>query len=210
MRTCTDDGKPRRYVLVQLQEPIDASLPQRNDILELGVSTIAEITRERARRAAAAIREEHPMFEGDLGFRVFKLDSSNIRAWEPDRENLEKTLADHMEHLKPGRSEADVLYELLLKLGLDLCVPVESRAFAGKDVHAVGGGVLLACLAEAIAADEVEALGQGIVEWRDALAPAGDVTCVFRDGAFADDRAKLNLVEILVQGGFAEKSIKSI
>ena len=143
------------------------------------------------------------MFEGDLGFRVFKLDSSNIRAWEPDRDDLDKTLLDTVENLKPDRNETDVLYELLLKLGLDLCVPIEKRTLGGKDVHAIGGGVLMACLAEKITRGEVEALGQGIVEWHKALAPAGDTTCVFRDSSFADDVAKTNLAAILGQHGIA-------
>jgi adenine-specific DNA-methyltransferase len=70
-------------------------------------------------------------------------------------------------------------------------------------VHAIGGGVLIACLAEQITADEVEKLGLGIVEWNRALAPAGDTTCVFRDSAFADDVAKTNLAAILNQNGIA-------
>jgi len=143
------------------------------------------------------------MFAGDLGFRVFKLDSSNIRAWEPDREDLDKTLLDSVEHIKPGRTEADVLYELLLKLGLDLCVPIETRTLGGKEVHAVGGGVLMACLAEKIGRGEVEALAQGIVDWHKELAPAGNITCVFRDSAFADDVAKTNMAAILQQHGIA-------
>lgn len=141
------------------------------------------------------------MLVGDLGFRVFKLDSSNIRAWEPDRDNLERTLLDQMEHLKEGRTEQDILYELLLKLGLDLCVPIEAKTIAGKAVHSIGGGVLLACLATQIAREEVEPLAQGIVAWNKALAPAGDTTCVFRDSAFADDVAKTNLAAILNQHG---------
>ena len=76
-----------------------------------------------------------------------------------------------------------------------------SRTVNGKAVHAVGGGVLLACLATAIAADEVEAVALGIVNWRKELAPAGDTTCVFRDSAFADDVAKTNMAAILAQNG---------
>ena len=162
-----------------------------------------ELTKERLRRSANRIKDENPNFKGDLGFRVFKLDSSNIRAWEPDRDDLDKTLLESMEHLKPGRTEADVLYELLLKLGLDLCVPIEKRSLGGKDVHAIGGGVLMDCLTEKITRGEVEALAQGIVEWHKALAPAGDTTCVFRDSAFADDVAKANLAAILDQHGIA-------
>jgi adenine-specific DNA-methyltransferase len=132
---------------------------------------------------------------------VFRLDSSNIRDWEPAREDLAGTLESAIEHLKSDRTEQDVLYELLLKLGLDLCVPIETKTLADKTVHSVGGGVLIACLAQKLAADEIEPLGLGIVEWRKALAPAGDTTCVFRDSAFPDDVAKTNLAAILEQNG---------
>jgi adenine-specific DNA-methyltransferase len=196
----------RRFILVQLPEPLD---PENKDQKvaadfcdKLGKPrNIAELTKERLRRAAKKIKDENPTYTGDLGFRVFKLDSSNIRAWEPDRDNLDQTLLDSMEHIKPDRTESDVLYELLLKLGLDLCVPVETRTFAGKEVHSVGGGVLMACLAPEIERAEVEALAQGIVDWHKALAPAGDTTCVFRDSAFADDVAKTNMAAILEQCG---------
>lgn len=202
------DGGRRRYVLVQLPEPLD---PENKDQKvaadfcdKIGKPrNIAELTKERLRRAAKKIKDENPTYTGDLGFRVFKLDSSNIRAWEPDRDNLDQTLLDSMEHIKPDRTESDVLYELLLKLGLDLCVPIETRTFAGKEVHSVGGGVLMACLAPKIERAEVEALAQGIVDWHKALAPAGDTTCVFRDSAFADDVAKTNMAAILEQHGIA-------
>ncbi|MDO8813442.1 MAG: site-specific DNA-methyltransferase [Gallionella sp.] len=202
------DGGTRRYILVQLPEPLD---PENKDQKVAAdycdklkkPRNIAELTKERLRRAAKKIKEENPMFAGDTGFRVFKLDTSNIRAWNPDRDNLEKTLLDHEEHILPGRTEADIVYELLLKLGLDLCVPIVSRTIAGKTVGAIGGGVLLACLAERIAVVEVEALAQGIVAWRKELAPAGDTTCVFRDSAFENDIAKSNLAAILEQYGIA-------
>jgi adenine-specific DNA-methyltransferase len=200
------DGGNRSYILVQLPEPLDPmSQDQRTaaDFCEkLGKPrNIAELTKERLRRAAKRIKNENPMLAGDLGLRVFKLDSSNIRTWEPDRDNLDRTLLDAVEHLKPGRTEADVLYELLLKLGLDVCVPIETRTFAGKKVHAVGGGVLIACLAQKIASREVEALALQIVEWHQALVPVGQPTCVFHDSAFDDDVAKLNMVAILEQHG---------
>ena len=138
---------------------------------------------------------------GDLGFRVFKLDTSNIRAWEPDRDDLDGTLLGSIEHIKPDRSEEDILYELLLKLGLDLCVPVESRTIAGKAVRSIGAGTLITCLDERIDRDDVEPLASGISDWHAELAPAGDSTVVFRDSAFVDDVAKTNLAAILEQRG---------
>lgn len=182
-----------RFILVQLPE-----LVQRN-----GFRTIADISKERLRRASKKVRKQNPSFTGDTGFRVFKLDTSNIRAWNPAPNDLEASLFDHQDHLLEGRTEADVLYELLLKLGLDLCVPIEQRSIHDKAVHAVGGGVLLTCLAEEINADAVEALAEGIVAWHQELAPAGDTTCVFRDSAFANDVAKTNMAAILQQHGIA-------
>ncbi len=80
----------------------------------------------------------------------FKLNSSNIRAWNPDRNNIVGTLLDHAEHIKAGRCEEDILFELLLKLGLDLTVRITQRSIAGKTVHSVGKGALLVCLTEQI------------------------------------------------------------
>jgi adenine-specific DNA-methyltransferase len=202
------DKGTRRYVVVQLPEPLDPKDKDKKTAADfcdmLGKPrNIAELTKERLRRAAKKVKAENPLFAGDLGFRVFKLDSSSIRAWEPDRDNLDQALLDHAEHLKAGRTEQDILYELLLKLGLDLCVPIETKTIAGKAVHSIGGGVLLACLSTKITRDEVEPLAQGIVAWHQALAPAGDTTCVFRDSAFADDVAKTNLAAILNQHGLA-------
>ncbi len=207
------DNGDRRYILVQLPEPLSTHNKDQHIAAEfchkLGKPpNIAELTKERLRRAAKKIREANPMFPCDLGFRVFKLASSNIRAWEPNRDNLDQTLLASVEHLKPERSEADILYELLLKLGLDLCVPIEKRGIAGKAVHAIGGGVLIVCLADKISRTEVEALALGIVVWHKELAPASDTTCIFRDSAFADDVAKTNLVSILQQHGlYAVRSL---
>jgi adenine-specific DNA-methyltransferase len=141
------------------------------------------------------------MFPGDIGFRVFKLDTSNIRAWEPVSKNLEQAVQLSAEHLRVDRTEADILYELLLKLGLDLCMPIEQKTIAGKTVHSIGAGTLVVCLASKITRDEVEPLALGIVEWHKQLAPAGESTAVFRDSAFADDVAKTNLTAILQQHG---------
>lgn len=203
----------RRFVLVQIPEPLVLENKDQSMAAQFCIDSglplnISEITKERLRRAAQKVANANPMFHGDLGFRVYKLDFSNIRAWNPSPDDLESSLLDHQEHILPGRTESDVLTELLLKLGLDLCVPIEQQQIDGKTVHSIGGGVLLACLAEHIERDEVEALAQGIIAWHKALAPAGDSTCVFRDSAFADDVAKTNLAAILNQSGL--KNVRSL
>ena len=200
------DNGHRRFVMVQLPEPLNPDDKDQKSAAnycdKIGKSrTIAELTKERLRRAGKKIKEENPMFAGDLGFRVFKLASSNIQAWDPDRNKLAETLEASIEHLKTDRNEQDILFELLLKLGLDLCVPIEQKKIAGKQVHSIGGGTLIVCLNESIIKKEVELLAMGIIAWHKHLAPAGETTVVFRDSAFADDVTKTNLTAILQQHG---------
>jgi adenine-specific DNA-methyltransferase len=202
-----EDGGNRRFILVQLPLPLDKDDKNARTSTEYCESMgkrplLSEITKERIRQAGKKTRAlATNTGAGDFGFRVFKLDHSNIRAWNPNPVDLEASLFDHQYHLLEGRSEVDVLYELLLKLGLDLCVPIEQRTIAGREVHAVGSGVLMACLAEQITREQVEPLAQGIIDWHKELAPAGNTTCVFRDSAFENDVAKTNLAAILEQHG---------
>ena len=198
------DGEHRQFILIQLPEPLEPETRnQRGGVQlcdQLGTPrNLAEVLKERLRRTKTQIEQQGSSGTGDLGFRVFKLDTSNIRSWEPDRDNLEGTLLNSIDHIKPDRSEDDILYELLLKLGLDLCVPIETRTIAGKSVCSIGAGTLLACLAENITQEEVEPLALGIAAWHKELAPDGDSTVVFRDSAFVDDIAKTNLTAILEQ-----------
>jgi len=201
----------RRFVLVQLPEVLDPKQKEQKAAAALcdklgKPRNIAELTKERLRRSARMIKDEAPMFSGDLGFRVFKLDSSNIQAWDPNRADLAASLEAHAKNLKVDRTEQDILFELLLKLGLDLTVPMQKKKMEGSvkkghDVHSIGGGVLLVCLSESIAREDVEPLAMGVIAWHKEQAPAGESTVVFRDSAFADDVAKTNLAAILQQHG---------
>ena len=193
-----EDGGTRQFILVQLPEPTGRE----------EFPSIADIMKERVRRVARKIRAKYPMFSGDTGFRVFKLDSSNIREWEPDGEDIVATLDAAVVNLKADRTEDDILYELLLKRGIELTVPAEQREIAGKAVHSIGAGTLLVCLETRIERAEAEPLALGIVAWHAELAPAGDARVIFRDSAFADDVAKTNLAETLKQHGLAD--VKSI
>lgn len=205
LQNSIDNGK-RRFILIQLPETLDIDNDAQRTAAEycnlLGKPrTIAELTKERLRRAGKKINAENTSSLGDIGFRVFKLDKSNIREWNPDRENLEQSLLNNNEHILEGRTEADIVYELLLKFGLDLCIPLESQTIEGKAVGAIAGGVLMVCLAEKILTKEIEALAAGILSWHRELAPAGESTVVFRDSAFSDDVAKTNMTAILAQNG---------
>lgn len=113
-------------------------------------------------------------------------------------------MLDNEDHLLPERSEADVLYEVLLKRGLDLCAPMQELNVKNHTVHAVGGGVLMACLSESIPQGDVEPLAEAIAKWRKKLAPETDTKVLFRDSAFANDVAKANMTAILEQRGFVD------
>ena len=200
------DGGNRRLITVQLPEPLDPENKNQRSAAafcdKLGrPRNIAELTKERLRRVGSKIKQETPSYSGDLGFRVFKLDTSNIRAWNPDRDHLNETLIESVAHIEPDRSIEDILYELLLKLGLELCVPIETKTIAGKNVHSVGGGTLIACIDEVLSREEVEPLAFGIADWHAKQEPAGDSMVVFRDSAFEDDVAKTNCTAILQQYG---------
>ena len=200
------DGEQRPYILIQLPEPLEPETGNQRGGVQLcdqlgKPRNLAEVLKERLRRTKTQIEQQRSSATSDLGFRVFKLDTSNIRAWEPDRNDLDGALLENIDHIKPGRSEEDILYEVLLKLGLDLCVPIETRNIAGKSVRSIGAGTLIACLNEMITREEVEPLARGIADWRAELEPAGDTTVIFRDSAFEDDVAKTNLAAIMEQRG---------
>ncbi|WP_460575316.1 site-specific DNA-methyltransferase [Hymenobacter coalescens] len=209
------DGGSRRYLLVQLPEPLRAANRHQKAAAaycdRLGrPRTIAELTKERLRRAARKVQADHPAFRGDLGFRVYRLDTSNLRAWDPSPADLEAELLAAQDQLKPGRTDQDLLTELALKRGLPLTAPVQARAVAGHTLYAVAGGALLACLSARIGPAEVEALALNLAAWRAELAPEGETQVVLRDSAFRSEAAKANFTAILVQAGFERRLIRSL
>jgi adenine-specific DNA-methyltransferase len=134
----------------------------------------------------------------DIGFRAFKLDSSNLYAWDGSPEYLEATLFNTSNNIKEDRSEEDVLYEILLKYGLDLTLPIEQRNIGGQQVFNIGMGALFICLGTQIETDVAEGIGK----WKDELQPA--VTrVIFRDNGFSDV-GKTNSMQILKRYGIEE------
>lgn len=208
-----EDGGRRRFIVVQLDEPIGTTDEKQRRLAEycdrLGKPrNIAELSKHRIRQVVTTLRNQTPLFPGDLGCRMFKLDYSNVNEWRPDRSALASSLESAVAHMAPGRTAEDVLFELLIKRGLDLCVPIEQRLIAGRTVYAVGAGSLMACLASPISRADTEQLAMGIVQWHAELNPAGDTAVVFRDDAFDDDVVKTNLAAILEQHGL--KTVRSI
>ncbi len=184
-------GSSLRFCVIQLPEVIE----------RVEYKNIAEITKERLRRAGKKVKADTPLFAGDVGFRVYKLDTSNIRPWNPTPDDLPGAIEFHTDHILEGRTEDDILTELVLKLGLDLCVPIEKHTVAKKTVHSIGG-VLFVCLAERITAAEAVPLAKGIADLHKSSGGVGESMVVFRDSAFdGDDVVKTNLTENLRQLG---------
>jgi adenine-specific DNA-methyltransferase len=194
-----EDGTRKRHFSVQLPEPCEKN----SQAFAEGYKTISDIGRERIRRFALKLKEENPDFCGDIGFKAFKLDASNIIPWDPDFDTVEDAVFHSVENIKPDRTEADILYEILLKYGLDLAVPIVERDIHGKTVFIVGGGALVVCLDREITLETV----QGIANLKDELNP-GVMRVVFRDSGFKDDVVKTNTVQILKRAGIED--VKSL
>jgi adenine-specific DNA-methyltransferase len=165
---------------------------------------LTEIGKERIRRAASKIQEDSPndAEDLDLGFKVFKLDTSNIKPWEGSTEDIEQSLFEAEENIKEGRTAEDVLYEVLLKYGLDLTLPIEEKELDGQKVFNVGQGALFLCLDEKIKASVAEAIGK----WKKEVDPE-ICRVIFRDSGFTDVD-KTNATQTLKKFGITE--VKSI
>lgn len=190
-------NKSNRFILVQLPENITEQTEAGKNAISLGYKKVNEITKDRLRKVIESSNRK------DLGFKVFKLDETSIRPWESDFDNLEITLLNASESIKTDRSVEDVLYEILLKYGIELTVPVEQETINGKQVFVVGAGALLVCLDDDITSDVVE----GIAQLKQELDPE-TTQVVFKDAGFADSVVKTNAIQILKQAGIDD--VKSI
>src|SRR5690606_34202103 len=131
-------------------------------------------------------------------FKVFKLDSSNIRTWDGNPLKLEENLFTAGKNIKEDRTEEDVLFEILLKYGLDLTVPIEEKSVNGKVVYSVGYGTLFICLSNNITTEVADAIGQ----WKEQLEPPTS-RVIFKDSGF-NDVQKTNSIQILKRFGITE------
>ena len=187
------------FITVQIPEIVS----EQSEAYKNGFKTISEASVERIRRAAKKIQEEHPDYKGDLGFKVFKLDTSNIKRWEAGFDTLKEDMWNAVDYIKKDRSQEDVLYELLLKYGLDLTVPIETKTIGGKTVYSIGLGALVVCLDDEIIMDVVNGIGKLKEELQPEI-----MRVVFKDDGFKDDVVKTNALQTLKRFGIED--IKSL
>ena len=164
MQLNAEDGGNRKFILVQLPEPT----AEKSEAYKSGYETIADIGKERIRRAARQIEDEqngqldlNGNGKMDLGFKAFKLDQSNFRVWDgtvEDEDALIEQLELHVDHIAEESSTEDILYELLLKAGFSLTTKVEKRNMAGKEVFSIADGEVLICLEQEVTTELIDAL----------------------------------------------------
>lgn len=192
MQLNAEDGGKRRFIMVQLPEITSEDSAAR----KAGYETIAEIGRERIRRAAEKVKtdfaeklleRETPL---DVGFKAFSLDTTNFREWDNNTEDINASLLAALDTFKDGRDAEDALYEVLLKYGVDITEPLELLTIAGKTVYSLAGNYLLVCLEKKITLETVEEMAK--------LKPTR-VVCY--DDGFESDEVKQNALETLKRAG---------
>ena len=192
MQLNAEDGGNRKFICVQLPEKTD----EQSEAYKAGYKTICEIGKERIRRAGEKIKEENKDKEGienlDIGFKVFKLDSSNLVKWDntptTDEEEVKKRIQQSLFYLVEGREDLDLVYEIMLKYGLSLTLPVEERKFDGVTAYIINHPdyKVLVCLAPNITLSAVEEMDKETIG-----------TYIFADRCFTDANILSNTEEIL-------------
>ena len=149
MQLNAEDGGKRKFIMVQLPEATD----EKSEAYKAGYKNISEIGKERIRRAGKKIKEEHPEAKDlDTGFRVLKLDSSNMENvyYTPAEFNEQKLFDDNIKPDRLGNDGEDLLFQTMIELGIELSAKIEKRSIAGKAVWSVSDGYLMACFDEEV------------------------------------------------------------
>lgn len=184
MQLNAEDGGNRKFILCTLDEEV----AEKSAAKEAGYETIDQISRERIRRAAAKIQEEHPELVGkqDFGFKAYKLDSSNFKdvLARPDQ-FIQGELFDSVSNIKEGRSGLDLLFQVMLTWGMELSLAIDLKNVAGAEVYDVDQGSLMACFEDDISEEVIRYIAQ-----------EQPLRAVFRDSSFANSADKINVSEI--------------
>lgn len=182
MQLNAEDGGHRKFIMVQLPEPCD----EKSEAYKAGYKNICEIGKERIRRAGDKIKAEHPDADLDIGFRVFRVDSSNMRDvfYKPE-EFTQTMLGEAVSNIKPDRTDLDLLYACLLDCGVPIHLSHTTTTVDGCTIHNVDNGALMACFDEHIPNSVIRA-----------MAAEAPLQVIFRDSAFAVDADKINVTEI--------------
>lgn len=182
MQLNAEDGGHRKFIMVQLPEKCDEA----SEAYKAGYKNICEIGKERIRRAGDKIKAEHPDAQLDTGFRVFRVDESNMEDVYYHPEELTQTMLGGMvSNIKSDRSDLDLLYACLLDWGVEINLPHSVETLDGCTIHNVDDGALVACFDENVPDTVIRR-----------MADLHPLRAVFRDSSFASDDSKINVTEI--------------
>lgn len=201
------DNKALKYILVQLPEAID----MKNDAFKNGYKMIPEIAEERIRRVGNQIKNNYPDAGIDIGFKVFELSNSNIKKWNtvPQRKNGQLNLIEQMNSITSnfidGRTSEDIVYELLLKQGIELTDPIDMIQCDGSEVYSVNSGALYIVLGNEIKQDIVDKIVNNESIFEHDLS-----TIIIQDTGFNNDSDKLNIFEELRSSGFKDENLFTV
>ena len=176
----SEDNFNRKFIMVQIPEATDED----SQAYKEGYETICEIGKERIRRSGDKILNESSNKDLDIGFKVFKLDSSNLEKWEPDFNNIQQSLL--VDEIKKDRTNEDLVYEIMLKYGVDLTLPIEKH----DNIYSIGYGALVICLDDNITKEISDKILKIVKD-------SSIARVVFKDSGFASDADKTNIKEIL-------------
>ncbi|MCP8863906.1 site-specific DNA-methyltransferase [Latilactobacillus curvatus] len=204
MKQNSEDDNNRQFIMVQLPEIIE---DKKSDGYKDGFRNIPEIAEERIRRAGDKIIGENPELADklDIGFKVFELEKSNLKKWNTEPEDLVTMLGSIQDNLVPGSTEDDLVYEIMLKQGLGLTLPIEKFVVSDANIYKIAFGSLFIVLGENITSDAAKKIVEFIKDEE-----LENVVVVLQDTGFANDSEKLNSIEILNAGGIDYNDILSI
>jgi adenine-specific DNA-methyltransferase len=204
MELNAENGGGRKFIMVQLPEEVN----KKSEAYKMGYQNISEIGQERIRRAGKKIMKEHSdeAVRLDIGFKVLKLDKSNIREWNVDFEELEEQMTSYDNMFVPGRSELDIVYEIMLKYGLELTYPVDSFKVNGKNVYDIGVGNLFICLDDNIDT----AVAQAIIDKRNEHGIETSSVVLADHGFNGNDSEKLNCFKLLQDADYQHEQLMTI
>jgi adenine-specific DNA-methyltransferase len=186
MQLNAEDGGNRKFIMVQLPEACD----EKSEAFKAGYKNIAEIAKERIRRAGKKIKEESGLnaLDLDIGFRVLKVDSSNMQDVYYNPDDYSQDLLTRMtDNIKTDRSKEDLLFQILLDWGVDLSLPITKKNVAGNEVLFVSDNALAACFVNK---------GEITEDFCKELATYKPLRVVFRDAGFQNDSMKINVEQI--------------
>ena len=186
MKLNAEDGGKRRFIMVQLPEPC----AEKSQAFKNGYKTIAEISKERIRRAGQSIlaKDCHEKWDQDTGFRVLKIDTSNMADVYYTPDAFDKNNPElFVDNIKPDRTAEDLLFQVMLDWGVDLALPIARESIQGKEVFFVDDNALVACF------DAQGGIDEDFVK---VLAKYQPLRVVFRDAGFKNDAVKINVEQI--------------